>query len=62
MLKINALKPQDLHPPICNKHMGEWMVESLYLKYLPQGFSGFFLGGGGDMGVGVQGEAGREVS
>ena len=38
------------------------MVESLYLKYLPQGFSGFFLSGGCDMGVGVQGKASGEVT
>ena len=38
------------------------MVESLYLKYIPHSFCGFFLGRGGDVGIGVQGEAGGEVA
>ena len=38
------------------------MVESLYLKYIPHSFCGFFLGGGCDMGVGVQGKPSGEVA
>ena len=35
---------------------------NLYIENIPHRFGGFFLGGGGDVGVGVQGEAGGEVT
>lgn len=34
----------------------------LWIQHISNGLGGFFLGGGGDMGVGVEGESGREVS
>ena len=35
---------------------------NLYIEDIPHRFGSFFLGGGGDVGVGVRGEAGGEVS
>ena len=35
---------------------------NLHTQHIPHCFGGFFLGGGGDMGVGVQGEACGEVT
>ena len=34
----------------------------LHTQYISHGLGGFFLGGGGNMGVGVQSEASGEVS
>ena len=38
------------------------MGVGLYLEYLPHGFGGFFLGGGCDMGIGVEREASGEMA
>lgn len=43
-----------------NAFLNRLQSRFLHLEHLSHGFGGFFLGGGGDMGVGVMGEPGRD--